>query len=161
MAELRLQNPSHRWMWNRDYCGARNIKRELWINGNMSCFLMNQLSHYSPPRDRFTCGEPSAEAYNPDCLLPRVKHGCGSVMVWAMISWFAAGPIITDGSIAVTMSLFWSTIFIQWRRHRFRQGIAPFRMIMPRFTEVELFNHALRNMRIKLHTFPGLHNHRT
>ncbi|MBJ4999827.1 transposase [Salmonella enterica subsp. enterica serovar Hadar] len=36
-----------------------------------------------------------AEAYNPDCLLPPVKHGGGSIMVWAMISWFAAGPIIT------------------------------------------------------------------
>jgi hypothetical protein len=29
------------------------------------------------------------EAYNPDCLLPAVKHGVGSVMVWAAISWYS------------------------------------------------------------------------
>lgn len=36
-----------------------------------------------------------SQAYNTDCLLPRVKHGGGSVMVWAAISWFSAGPMIT------------------------------------------------------------------
>ncbi|PNF27169.1 hypothetical protein B7P43_G07844 [Cryptotermes secundus] len=36
-----------------------------------------------------------SQAYNPDCLLPRVKHGGGSIMVWAAISWYSVGPIIT------------------------------------------------------------------
>jgi hypothetical protein len=35
------------------------------------------------------------EAYNPECLVPTVKHGGGCVMVRAAISWYSVGPIIT------------------------------------------------------------------
>jgi hypothetical protein len=35
------------------------------------------------------------EAYNPECLVPTMKNEGGSVMIWAAISWNAAGPIIT------------------------------------------------------------------
>ena len=36
-----------------------------------------------------------AEAYYPDCPLPIVKHGGGSVMVREGISWHSRGPIVT------------------------------------------------------------------
>ena len=41
------------------------------------------------------CLENTQEAYNPECLVPNVKHGGGSVIISAAISWYSAGPIIT------------------------------------------------------------------
>jgi len=35
------------------------------------------------------------EAYNSECLVPTVKHGGGSVLISAAISWYSTGPVIT------------------------------------------------------------------
>jgi hypothetical protein len=35
------------------------------------------------------------EACNPESLVPTVKCGGGSVMIWATISWYSAGAVIT------------------------------------------------------------------
>jgi hypothetical protein len=35
------------------------------------------------------------EAYNLECRVPTVKHGSGSIMIWAALSWYSAGPTIT------------------------------------------------------------------
>jgi hypothetical protein len=35
------------------------------------------------------------EAYIPDCLVPTVRRGGGSVTIWAAICWYSAGPIST------------------------------------------------------------------
>jgi len=34
-------------------------------------------------------------AYNPECLLSTEKSGGGCVTIWAAMSWYSAGPIIT------------------------------------------------------------------
>jgi len=33
------------------------------------------------------------EAYNLECLVPSVKHGGQSVIIWAAMSWYSSGPI--------------------------------------------------------------------
>jgi hypothetical protein len=38
------------------------------------------------------------EAYNPECLVQTVKHGGGSMMIWAAVTWYSAGPLITLNS---------------------------------------------------------------
>jgi hypothetical protein len=35
------------------------------------------------------------EAHNPECLVPIVKHGAGSVMMWLATTWYSAGSINT------------------------------------------------------------------
>jgi len=43
------------------------------------------------------------EAYNPECLFPTAKHGGGCVVIWAGISWYSDGPIITlNGEITAS-----------------------------------------------------------
>jgi len=41
--------------------------------------------------------------YNPECLVPTVERGGGSVMIWAAICWYSADSVITlSGRIAAS-----------------------------------------------------------
>jgi hypothetical protein len=48
-----------------------------------------------PTSGKLYVGRIPKKAYNPECLVPTVQHGEGSVMVWAAISWYSVGSIIT------------------------------------------------------------------
>ncbi|GBM40850.1 Transposable element Tc1 transposase [Araneus ventricosus] len=59
------------------------------IWSDMSCFTL------FPTYGRVYIWRTPSQPYNTDCLLPRVKHGRGSVMVLSAITWFSVGPMIT------------------------------------------------------------------
>jgi len=55
------------------------------------------------------------ETYKPECLLPNVKHGGRSVIVWEATSWYSAGPKITP-NVQITASDY-VDIFGNWVHH--------------------------------------------
>ena len=55
---------------------------------------MSQLLHFSPSLVENVKGILKG-AYNSDCLVPSVKYGGGSILIWAAISWYSVGPVIT------------------------------------------------------------------
>lgn len=82
------KNAKLRKKWCRDY---KNWTLDDWKN-----VIWSDESSFTlfPTNGRVYVWRTPKEAYNPDCLLPTVKHGGGSVMIWAAISWYSAGPII-------------------------------------------------------------------
>ena len=48
-----------------------------------------------PTSDRDYVWITPKETYNPEFLVPSVKHEGGSVMIWVAISWYFVGPNIT------------------------------------------------------------------
>ncbi|GFX87388.1 transposable element Tcb1 transposase [Trichonephila clavipes] len=63
-------------------------------SGNKSSGRMNRRSPYSKPPDAFVW-RTHKEAFAPECIVPTVKHGGGSLMVWGAISWRGLGPLVT------------------------------------------------------------------
>jgi len=66
--------------------------------GNTSYGQMIRPSCSSQHQAGFMFGECQRKTIILQCLVPTVIHGDGSVMIWAAISWYPAGPIIDPNS---------------------------------------------------------------
>jgi hypothetical protein len=76
--------------------GVTTIKPGHQTTGNARKIWSDDLSFTLFPTSGVICvWRTPKEAYNPECLAPTVKHGGATVMVWAAISWYSVGPIIT------------------------------------------------------------------
>jgi hypothetical protein len=69
--------------------GVMTIKLGHHTTGNTCLIWSDEMSFtLFPMSGRVYVWRTPKEAYNPECLVPTVKHGGGSVMVWAAISWY-------------------------------------------------------------------------
>jgi hypothetical protein len=82
----------------------------------------------------------SPNAYNPECLIPTVKQGGGSVMVWAPISSYSVGSIITLHARITQGSTWtgWVIRCIPWCKGYFRITMLFSKTTMPPFTQLQL-----------------------
>jgi hypothetical protein len=69
--------------------GVTNVKPVHEIAGNAWYGQVSRPSRCSPTSGRVYVWRTPKEAYNPECLVPTGKHGGGSMMVWAAISWYS------------------------------------------------------------------------
>ena len=68
-----------------------------WLSDDWKYIIWSDESPFTlfPTSGRVYVWRMPKEAYNAECLVPTVKHGGGSVMIWAAILCCFAGPIIT------------------------------------------------------------------
>ncbi|GFW63815.1 transposable element Tcb1 transposase [Trichonephila clavipes] len=77
----------------RQWCRTlRQWTPEQWqqvIWSDESTFTLFQIT------GRVYVGRTPKEAFAPECIVPTVEHGGGSLMVWGAISWRGLGPLVT------------------------------------------------------------------
>jgi hypothetical protein len=70
--------------------GVMTIKTGNQTTGDVHTIWSDILSFMLfPTSGRVYVWRTPKEAYNPECLVPTVKHGRGSITVWAAISWYS------------------------------------------------------------------------
>jgi hypothetical protein len=70
--------------------GVTTIKPGYQTTGNASVIWSDESSFTLFPRSgRIYVWRTPKEAHNPECMVPTVKYGGGSWMVWPAISWYS------------------------------------------------------------------------
>jgi hypothetical protein len=144
--------------------GATTIKPGHQATGNMRVIWSDESSFtLFLTSGRVHIWRTPKKAYNSECLVPRVKHEGGSVMVLAAISWYSIPliPLLPCMSEFLQGSMWtgWVISCIPWSRCYFRKTLQFSKMTMPPFTQLELFSHSLKSMKVNFSIFPGQHYH--
>jgi hypothetical protein len=113
--------------------------------GNVPVIWSDELSFMLfPISGRVYVCRTAREAYNLECLIPTVKHGGGSVMVWAVILWYSVGPVITlHGRFTAREYMDRLGNQVHPMIRHFQTTMHFFKTAMPPFTQLELFSHGL------------------
>lgn len=85
---IKPQNAVNRKRWCKDH--------KEWTPDQWNQVVWSDESSFTlfPTTGRVYVWRTPGEAYNPGCLLPTVRHGGGSVMVWGAISMHSLGPLV-------------------------------------------------------------------
>jgi hypothetical protein len=96
------------------------------------------------------------EASNPECLVPTVKHGGGSVMVWAAILWYSVGPIITLHGRITTRDY---VDRLHNQVHPIIQKLFSNNDAVFQDDDAPTHTAGSKSMKVNFSIFPGQHNH--
>jgi hypothetical protein len=99
------------------------------------------------------------EIFNPECLIPTVKHWGGTVIILAAISFYSAGPIITlHGRITASDYVDISRYHLHPKIQIFSLTLMQFfKMTIRQYTLPEVYSLSLKSMTIHFYNFPGQH----
>jgi hypothetical protein len=138
-----------RWCYDHKTWTSDNWKYIIWSDESSFMFF--------PTSGRvYVCRMPK-EAYSPECQVPTVKYGGGSVTTWTAISWYSACPIITlSGQITARDYVVHPIIqcFSLTMMQFFKITICP-------YTQPVVFSVGYRSMKMHFIIFPGQHNLQT
>jgi hypothetical protein len=95
------------------------------------------------------------EAYNPECRAPTVKHWGGSVMVWTAISWYSIVLVPLLPFMAELLQEYVDRLGNQVHPmiQNFRTTMHFPKTTMSTLTQLELFNHGLKSMKVNFSIF--------
>jgi hypothetical protein len=108
-------------------------------------------------------GEHPRKPYNPECLVPRDKHGGGSVMIWAAICWYSDSSI-NNLSGQVTTSDYMDILgtHVHLMVHMlFPKNNAIFQEDIRPYTQPQVFDLCFRSMKMHFNIFLVQHNCQT